>query len=197
MKKTLSFLPENPFIETFSVPDVLYTDRRNRYYPVDIKLVNDKTKEIFDSIDLKIGGIIIFKKHTNGMSPVHSDLLLVDNVWVRWNAAVNYNLTGSESKMMWFKTDLEEICIDKIKVDQPIEYNLSGIHYGKIGNSNTTCADFTLIEEDNIRFPTLVRTDVPHTAINLDSKDRICASIRFNYNYTFQELSEKFDRIDI
>jgi hypothetical protein len=197
MKKTLSFLPENPFIESFSVPDVLYTDRKNRFYPVDNNLVNSKTKEIFDSIDLKIGGIIIFKKHTDGMSPVHSDLLLVNNNWVKWNAAVNYNLTGSESKMMWFKTDLEEIYIDKIKVDHPIEYNLSGIHYGKWGNSNIDTVYFTLIEEDNIKFPTLVRTDVPHTVVNLDSKDRICASIRFNYNYTFQELLEKFDRIDI
>lgn len=197
MKKTLSFLPENPFIQSFSVPGVLYTNRRNRYYPVDANLVNNKTKEIFDSIDLKIGGIIIFKKHTNGISPVHTDLLLMNKVWVKWNAAVNYNLTGSESKMMWFKTDLEEIYMNTLTAGQPLEYNLSGVHYGKIGNCSTTCSDFTLIEEDNIKFPTLVRTDVPHTVVNLDSKDRICASIRFTHNYTFQELLEKFNRIDI
>lgn len=185
-------LPLDPLIKNFKVPEVLYTDRKNRYYPIDKKNINDETKNIFDRLELEIGGIIIFKKHENGISPIHSDILLVNNQWVRWHAAINFNLTSAYSTMMWFETKLQELHPETVNLTQPLEYNLSGIHFGKWGNSDFKNDDFSLVGTCNIKSPTLVRTDIPHTTINLDSKDRLCVSIRFFDNYTYQELLGKF-----
>lgn len=185
-------LPCNPLIKDFKVPEVLYTDRINKYYPIDKKNISNEIKNIFNELGLVIGGVIIFKKHQNGISPIHTDVLLVDSRWVRWHAAINFNLTSAQSKMMWFETKLQELYPETANLSQPLEYNLSGIHYGKRGNSNVNSVDFSLIGSCSITSPTLVRTDIPHTTINLDSKDRLCASIRFSNNYTYQELLEKF-----
>lgn len=187
-------LPIDPLVKDFQLPEILYTDRKNRYYPIDKKNINDEIKNIFDRLGLIIGGIIIFKKHENGMSPVHSDILLVNNQWVRWHAAINFNLTSADSKMIWFETKLQELHPVTANLSQPLEYNLSGIHYGKWGNSYVNNRDFSLIGSCNITSPTLVRTDIPHTTVNYDSRDRLCASIRFADNYTYQELLEKFSR---
>lgn len=191
MKQILA-LPDNPFSNKFVIPQILYVDTRNRYCPVDVKFINEKTLFIFKKLNLEIGGIIVFKKHTNGISPVHTDILFEKDEWSIWNCAVNYNLTGARSKMMWFETSLEQCYPINSKMHKSTDYILSGIHYGKRLNADYTSSSFKLIDEEEIIKPTLVRTDVPHTTINLDDKDRICASIRFKINYSFNELLEKF-----
>ena len=188
-------LPANPLVEGFQPPVGLFKDRKNRYYPVDKKNINEQTKKIFDELGLTVGGIIIFKKCQNGMSPVHSDLLLMNDRWIKWHAAINYNLTTADSNMTWYETKLKEIYPSDINSNQPLEYNLSGIHYGYLGNRNINCPDFSLIGSCRLTKPTLLRTDIPHTTVNLDSRDRVCASIRFANNYTYQELLEKFSKI--
>jgi len=80
-------LPINPLVEDVQFPEFLFRDRRNRYYPIDKKNINEQTKKIFDDLDLTIGGVIIFKKCQNGISPIHSDILLVNNRWIKWHAA--------------------------------------------------------------------------------------------------------------
>ncbi len=185
-------LPFNPLTKDFKVPEVLNTGRKNKYFPIDKKNINDEIKSIFNGLGLVIGGVIIFKKYKNGISPIHSDVLLVGTQWIRWHTAINFNLTSAYSKMMWFETKLQELHPKTVNFSQPLEYNLSGIHYGKWGNSNIDSVDFSLVGSCNITSPTLVRTDIPHTTVNLDSKDRLCASIRFTDNYTYQELLEKF-----
>jgi hypothetical protein len=185
-------LPVDPFIEDFEIPEILYLNKKNRYYPVDKENINDQTKKIFDEIQLTIGGIIIFKKHKNGISPVHSDILLVDRQWIKWHAAINYNLTSAYSKMMWFETKLQELHPKTANLSQPLEYNLSGIHYGRWENRDMHKEDFSIIASCGLTTPTLVRTDIPHTTVNLDNKDRLCASIRFNNNYTYEQLLAKF-----
>jgi len=193
MKKVLN-LPLNPLVDSFKAPRFLYIDNRNRYFPIDLGFVNKETLDIFEELNLKIGGVVLFKKHPNGISPIHTDVLKVDDTWVKWHAAINYNLTAAVSKMMWFNTSLPEIYPSFLgQTVQPKEYNLSGIHYGENNNANTESKDFSLIEEFQLIQPTLVRTSIPHTTINMDDKVRLCASIRFTDNYTFEELLEKFE----
>lgn len=191
MKQRLS-LPENPFIKDYKLPDNLYSKNDNTYYPIDKIYVTDETRSLFNNLGLEIDGIIVFKKHSGGVSPIHTDIMLDKNRWKIWHAAINYNLTKSKSKMMWFETDLKPAYPTNIHFDQPLDYNLSGIHYGDRSNRNYRSTGFKLIEEDDIQHPTLVRTDVPHTTINLDTSDRICASIRFKNNYSFDQLKEIF-----
>jgi hypothetical protein len=188
-------LPINPLVEDVQFPEFLFRDRRNRYYPIDKKNINEQTKKIFDDLDLTIGGVIIFKKCQNGISPIHSDILLVNDRWIKWHAAINYNLTSADSNMTWFETKLQEIYPTRRNLSQPLEYNLSGIHYGYQGNKYVSNTDFSLIGNCKLTAPTLIRTDIPHTTVNLDSRDRLCASIRFTDNHTYQELLEKFLRI--
>lgn len=189
MKQKLS-LPQNPFVDNFLISPILYRDRQNRYCSIDSKYINKKTSSIFDNLGLEVGGIIIFKKHQHGISPIHRDILLEDNKWTVWRSAINYNLTEAKSKMMWFETSLEEVYPKRTY--RLADYDLSGIHYDKWSNSCFNDPNFNLIDEEDIQNPTLVRTDVPHTTINLDAKDRLCASIRFKINYTFDELLSKF-----
>jgi len=191
MKQRLS-LPENPFIKDYELPKNLYLDKGNRYFPIDKKYLNNETSSLFKSLGLEVGGIIVFKKHQFGISPIHTDILLEKKQWTIWNAAVNYNLTKSRSKMMWFETSLNKVYPIHTHSYQPLDYYLSGIHYGKQSNKDYRDSSFKLLDEEDIQAPTLVRTDVPHTTINLDNIDRICASVRFKNNYTFDELKKKF-----
>lgn len=187
-------LPINPLVKNFQLPEILSRDRKNRYYPIDAKNINEHTTKFFDDLGLTIDGVVIFKKHQNGTSPIHSDILLINNCWIKWHAAINYNLTSAESNMMWFETKLPELYPAGRDFSQPMEYNLAGIHYGRWENKDINGKDFSLIGSCNIISPTLVRTDIPHTTVNYDSRDRLCASIRFFNNYTYQELLEKFSR---
>lgn len=179
-------LPENPLKSDFVLPEFLTFDDKNRYIPIDVSWIEANTKQMFEDCGLQIGGIIIFKKPHGGISPIHTDILKVDNNWIVWNCAINYNISSSNSKMLWFKSSAKQL-ISNIS-DQPDHYVLSGIHYGTFGNKDIYSKEFEIIEKHQITKPSLVRTHIPHTVINNDNHDRICLSIRFSENPSYEQV---------
>ena len=182
-------LPLNPTQPNFNVTEDFARYVMFNYLPIEPKALSDDVQEAFNSRGLEIGGVILFRRKTNSYCPAHSDVLWRDGSWMRWNCAVNWNLLQTPSVMQWYQVDLPEVLPNAGLNDQPIEYSLSGIHFGARGNRDHD-QNFHLVAETDLMLPTLVRTDIPHTIKNHDQRDRWCLSVRFKENLTFSQVSE-------
>lgn len=181
----------NPLVEDYIFPDQFFHER-NLYLPVSKEIINDKILSLINDLGLVIGGVIVFRKPSLARSPVHKDILLTTTGWTVWKSAVNFNLTHSEAKMIWYETSLQPIVPFPQILRNENDYRLSGIHYGRRGKKIFSSGDFKVIHEETMDTPTIVATDIPHSVINLSNKERVCISIRFKENYSFLDLREKF-----
>jgi len=178
-------LTDTPLKKEYKFPIHLCTSLKSPTYAyVPEKFISNELNTQLQDVGLEISGIVLFKKLPGYSNPLHTDVVLDGNKWIVWHAAINWDLTDAESIMEWYSSDEKEIWPKVVESDQP--YLLSGIHYGFLGNKDTS--SMHLLESTKITVPTLVRTDVPHQIKNLDNKDRWCLSIRFTINYTWVEI---------
>jgi hypothetical protein len=160
------------------------------YAYVSNEYINEELLDHFSKLNLTVIGAVLFKKLPGYSNPLHADVVLNNNQWTLWHAAVNWDLTNAESIMEWYSTSEQEVWPKLVESDNP--YLLSGIHYGFLGNRDTTSSTMTLLQSVRVVGPTLVRTDIPHQIKNLDSIDRWSLSIRFDKNHSWNELIEIF-----
>lgn len=186
----LNLIP-NPLKESYVYPDNLCKSLSGPTYAyVSNEYINEELLDNFSKLNLTVIGAVLFKKLPGYSNPLHADVVLTDNKWTLWHAAVNWDLTNAESIMEWYSTSEKEVWPKLVESDKP--YLLSGIHYGFLGNRDTASSTMTLLESVRVVGPTLVRTNIPHQIKNLDSIDRWSLSIRFNKNHSWEELIEIF-----
>lgn len=187
-------LTKKPLKETFVFPLHLCKSLTGPTYDyVDIKYISNELKDQLNDLGAEISGSVIFRKLPGYSNPLHTDVVIKNNSWEICHCAVNWDLTGNDSIMEWYTTSEKEFWPEPEKTN--LSYRLSGIHYGYLGNRNTSTETMKLIDSTRIVNPTLVNTGVPHQIRNLDNRDRWSLSIRFTKNYSWEEALEIFKSI--
>jgi hypothetical protein len=135
----------------------------------------------------------MFRKPPKSIGALHSDIIWDSNInfWTQWHCALNINLDNTDSIMYWYSaTETPVFPLDETP-PSPID-KLYGIHYGSKHNRDfKNNSSFSLIETFRIVKPTLVKTSVPHSVENTDTKDRWCLSLRFKNNPSYYECLDK------
>jgi hypothetical protein len=187
-------ITETPLKESYIFPTHLCKSLRGPTYDyVSEEFISDELIAQLAELNLEISGAVLFQKLPGYSNPLHTDVVIVNDSWSIWHCAVNWDLTNAKSIMEWYSTSEKEIWPSI--VDTGLLYHLSGIHYGYLGNKNTSTETMKLIESTRITKPTLVRTDVPHQIKNLDDKNRWSLSVRFTVNYKWEEALDIFKPI--
>jgi len=187
-------LTKYPLKDTFVFPLHLCKSLTGPTYDyVNAEHISEELKDQLTDLGVEISGSVIFQKLPGYTNPLHTDVVIKDNRWEICHCAINWDLTGNESIMEWYNTSEKEIWPAVEETSLP--YRLSGIHYGHLGNRDTSKETMSLIDSTRIVNPTLVRTDIPHQIKNLDNRDRWSLSIRFVKNYSWEEALEIFKSI--
>jgi hypothetical protein len=182
-------LVSNPLDNNFQLPEL--TNTQSAHLPVSLKYINPSLRLQFQRVGLSIGGAVLFYKSKKTIGALHSDIVWDDvtDSWQPWHAAINWDLYNTRSSMYWYRTNQPGIITTPgMSRTCAGSYLLSGVHYGSVNNIDfKDDPKYTKLDEIDIRVPTLLRTDVPHSVENLDDQPRWCLSIRFSGNPTFDD----------
>jgi len=185
----LTTLVSNPFDDNFQLPEL--EKQQSAHLSVGLKYINPNLRLQLQQVGLSIGGAVLFYKSKKTIGALHSDIAWnhTTSSWQPWYTAINWDLYNTKSRMYWYETNQFGIITAPGMIEQsPGSYLLSGVHYGSINNVDfKDDPKYTKLDEIDIRVPTLLRTDVPHSVENLDSQPRWCLSIRFSGNPTFDD----------
>ena len=183
--------PTDVLTEQYQYPESTNINIKN--WNVKIDCFKQEIIDFFASRDLELKDAEIFKKNPGVVGAAHIDIVwdTVQSTWTPWHCALNINIDNTNSLMYWFSTSAMPVFPDE---DNPlfVREKLNGIHY--VSRRNNKWKDdnrFSVVESLNLNKPTLVKTNLPHSASNLDNKTRWCLSLRFQGNPTFEECAEK------
>ncbi len=176
-------LPVDPLKRSFALPR---GSTRNHYHVfAPDKILNRKTIEKLRDANLTVETVALFYKRPGSIGIIHTDVAMAKEKWRRNVAALNWNLSGADSLMRWYKIDGKGREPDLVsdEKEEPWYYVLNGIHYGFFGSRkqvNLPKSKVRILEEASIGSATLVRTDIPHAVENTDAvRGRWAVSVRF------------------
>lgn len=219
-KLNVPFPKEKFLADTFTLPNTIY-DNDNPYLPPEcdalgMPLTCDKHNvwihrfydgvkganvipvrdilsedliHFFESRGHNIGCIFIFHARP-GMADgaIHADWGPIEN-GPRNNWAFNWTIGAKEDHyMIWYEPKSLELNSDGWPITAnyaPISYPIPTWYRNKVNE----------IDRHNITGPTLVRTDIPHNAINRSTESRWCFSIRANPSNNWEQAVEWFNDI--
>lgn len=163
-------------------------------YPSDI-LSEYALKRIVELVGLPPIFVAIFTRqditasHTTRM--IHTDIQLAKTGnWQTITCGLNWELNETNNMFQWWDMGtIPEIFPPQLPDDKRLKL-LNGIHFGK-RNQLGIHEGATLLDSVNVKTPTLVRTDIPHsTTYTGVSKQRIGLSVRFAepHNMSWENL---------
>ena len=189
----------SPLRASFAI-DTSVQETHNHYsvhQPAEI--LSDALLAQFDTLNLRASNVALFFKIPSARrSLIHCDVGLVEGKWKKNIAALNWNLTSSESTMSWYHVDEVEVEPDLNPVDETPEwyYCLNGNHYGYRRNMDIPEENVKCLETAAIYGATLVRTDIPHAIINAGKLGRWALSVRFDPDFaTWEEAVAAFSPV--
>lgn len=200
LSKTVA-LPDNPLRANYQLPDAFNHPKPNQvsYAPIPLSDLNPLLIAKLYELGQTIGGAILFKKNPGMVSVLHSDILLVDDQWVLWHGAINWNITRANSCMEWYASSEDEMWPSDSRKDPGlynIPYVLDGIHYGTRNTFRFNSEKNQLLESRNIQAATLVRTDIPHRIRQTDDeKIRWSLSLRLAENHSWEDFVKIFEPV--
>ena len=180
-------LPADPLKPGFRRPRA---SRSNHYAVFNAEeILTEATLSRFHALGLRLGTAALFHKKPGSMGIIHDDVALHDGRWRKNVAAINWNLSGADSLMRWYRIAAPGNVPDpEPPADAgPWYRTLNGIHYGFFGareRENLPTNQVEILAEAFIGSATLVRTNLPHAVENTDpTRGRWALSVRFEPDF--------------
>lgn len=166
-------LPANPLKRGFTVPRASGRNHYTLHAPGDI-LSAGVIRRLRD-VGAEVKTVALFYKRPGSEGIIHSDVGLHKGRWRRNVAAINWNLSGADSQMRWYKVTGKgvEPELEPEGTPAPWYYTLNGVHFGYYGSTqheNLPDGQVRVLASAAIQGATLVRTDVPHAVQNTDRR---------------------------
>lgn len=180
-------LPPRPLRAGFRLPRATARNHYRIFHAEEI--LNRETLERLARCGLRASTAALFYKRAGSVGIVHTDVALRDGRWRRNVAAINWNLSGADSVMRWFKVGVRGTMPDPAAAPAEGEWYraLNGIHFGFFGSrerENLPPRQIKVLAAAAIGSATLVRTDVPHAVENTDRvRGRWALSVRFEPDF--------------
>ncbi len=190
--------PLNPLKTSFRLADFTLTPYNN-YYVFDAnEVLSADTVSFFQNLKLTPSLVAVFYKINGLPGIIHADIKKQNGAWVKNPAAVNWNLTGSDSIMTWHSMETEEYYpeLNPQNTEKLPKwyFTLNGVHFGSRSNYRHESGTSHVIATKKIVTPTLVRTDWPHAVNNLDSSlKHLTLSLRFANELSWDEFFKVFN----
>ena len=148
-------------------------------------ILSDTLLKQFAALNLTPSNVALFYKIPTARSLIHYDVGYIDGKWKKNIAAINWNLTGSESTMCWYEVNEVEVEPDPNPQEEtpPWYFSLNGVHFGYRRNMDIPDEKLRRLESAEIYGPTLVRTDIAHAVVNADKTGRWALSVRFDPDF--------------
>lgn len=193
-------LPGNLLIDSKTIAKLEMSSAPYQLVPPE-EILTKELLDIFNSLRLRPKMVVLHGRNDRTSSfenrIIHSDLWFDQTIddWRKIAIGVNWEIEDSNSKFYWFDVSEEKECWPEKSA--PFK-NFNGIHYGERRRMGIP-SSAKILDQTAIDGPTLVRTDIPHTALynNLTS-NRVGISVRFfeeDYNYSWNDAIEKFQLI--
>lgn len=167
--------------------------KKQRWYTLAVKDIEPyltlESKEIFSSLKIRPISLVIFGHEHNSdfvrSAFVHTDLFHHENQWHTVPFAINWEITESSATINWWDTgSAEKHYPPEIPFASTEYYVANGIHYGeRVSPGQATEKDsFNLIKSHVMtkQFPSMIRTDVPHSVEYSNLESRLSISLRFS-----------------
>ena len=180
-------LPNDPLKDKASL--IAKYESKSRFYHIEEPtILKDEIIDLFKIVNLDIDSVVVFTTYASKAGKdsgriIHSDLKWNQSTdsWENITCGVNWELTDITGRFKWWNMDaVKEVYPDSGRALMYPFTQLCGIHYEyrmRLGVPQKAI----LIEETDIAYPLLVRTDVPHS-VTFPNVGRISISIRFSDN---------------
>jgi hypothetical protein len=135
----------------------------------------------FSQFNLKLSNPMLFIYPPHGFSRIHIDGWESEKQDSRNYTALNFS-KGGVGQLRWFDDIRENKVLDK-----------SMTSYDKVPYVNYNEDEVKVVKRCIFKFkPIMLRTDIPHQAVNLGNSKRYCITLRWEPKLTFEECIELF-----
>ena len=159
------------------------------YVDTDISNLNPLLLEIFKSLNLtpsviKMFGFLDRINWTQTVHIIHSDLVRLNNSWIKHPFAINWELADNEAEFCWWDVgDTPEAypAVDDVDVNDLISLHARGVHYGhrmnfKIAPHYQIVDKYPLTTSNALA----INTGIPHSVVGkINQQPRCGLSIQF------------------